>query len=494
MPTSVLRRYTPPTCTLEVRANQSSLSRWADQTVLRDVRFNLHLDDPQRPDARVVQISGDRNQLEALGDVVSRYVQNLLDSDVDTTDSALLRLTPQSPRLLERNLEVLPLGAERSTATNGSPIALHTPVAAAESGIFIEPRGLLAHDLHLGTLSTPESGDVVRLSAVQLFDLANALDDYSAEMLALPSQQRAVSSTRRWASMAAMLVLAIGATGGITKFVMDVSAPAPTQVAQESAPENVAVQSVPTTPPPAAGAPLPVPGATPQPNGLSQTTKVPPGAPPGSVQPGFPFPVPPPQGNTAPRGQGAPVPPGAVAVQPAPTRVPQSPQIIPGGGASTTQGANVPSNPTVRQAPPETFSTSEAPSISAARQADPEAAAGDTAAIAPPPTARNRPTTDLSRAGVEIPQTNEVQSYFQERWQPPENLGETLEYRLTLGADGSVEQITPLGDAAGVYIDRTNMPLLGDNFVSPLAPYQRAMVRVILAPDGRVQTFLEEVN
>jgi hypothetical protein len=176
------------------------------------------------------------------------------------------------------------------------------------------------------------------------------------------------------------------------------------------------------------------------------------------------------------------VPSGAVA---------QAPQPNPAGAA---QGINVPPNPTVtRQAPPDTFSTSQAPSISSTAEAAPEAAAGDVA-IAPPPTARNRPATDLSRTGVEIPQTNEVQSYFQQRWQPPENLGETLEYRLTVGANGQVEQITPLGDAAGIYIDRTNMPLLGDQFVSPLTPYQRAMVRVVLAPDGRVQTFLEEVN
>lgn len=490
MPTSVLRRYTPPTCTLEVRANQSSLSRWADQTVLRDVRFNLNLDDPQRPDARIVQVSGDRTQLEALSDAVSRYVQNLLDTDLGATDTALLHLTPQSPRLLpDHNVEVLPLRAERANGTIGSPMAVHAPIASAESGIFLEPKGLLAHDLHLGTLSTPESGDVVRLSAVQLFDLANALDDYSAEMLALPSQQRAASGTRRWASVAAMLVLAIGATGGITKFVMDVSAPAP-QVAQESAPENsVAVQPVPSSAP-TTGTPLPVPGATPQAGGL----KAPPAAPPGSVQPGaFPFPVPGQQpGAVPPQGQRVPVPPpGAVAVRPVPSgAVAQAPQPNPAGVA---QGINVPPNPTVaRQAQPDAFSTSQAPSISSTAEAAPEAT-GDVA-IAPPPTARNRPATDLSRTGVEIPQTNEVQSYFQARWQPPENLGETLEYRLTLGANGAVEQITPLGDAAGIYIDRTNMPLLGDQFVSPLTPYQRAMVRVVLAPDGRVQTFLEEVN
>jgi len=496
MPTSVLRRYTPPTCTLEVRANQSPLSRWAGQTVLRDLRFNLSLDDPQRPDRPVVNLSGDRNQLEALSEVVNAYVQRLLDTDPGAADGALRHLLPPTAQSGgDRHPDRLPFGGRSPNGTNGSPLALHTPPVVTESGIFLEPQGLLAHDLHLGSLSTADAGNVVRLSAVQLFDLANALDDYSAEVLALPGQQRTAASTRRWASIAAMLVLAVGATGGITKFVMDVMSPTASQVAQESVPESGVVESLPTTPAPASGTPLPVPGA-PSPGTVAT---VPPAAPPGSAQPGaFPFPVQAPQANPgavqpAPGGLPPGANPGAIAVQPVPPgAIARAPQGNPGPAPGAAQGTAVPPNPTVLRAEPD-FSVSQIPSLTGGQGAAPEAAISDTA-IAPPPTARNRPTTDLSRTGVEIPQVDELQSYFQDRWQPPENLNETLEYRLVFGPDGRVQQIIPLGDAAGVYIDRTGMPLLGDPVVSPLAPYQAAMVRVVLAPDGRVQTFLEEVN
>jgi len=455
--------------------------------VLRDVRFNLSLENPHHAGGQGVQVSGDRTQLDALNDAVSHYVQHLLDADLSTSNTALLQLTPQSPRLLSPSPDVV--------ATNGTSTAVHPPLAAADNGIFLEPRGLLAHDLHLGSLSTPASGDVIRLSAVQLFDLANALDDYATEILALPEQRQTAAKTRQWAGIAAMLVLAIGATGGIAKFVTDLSAPMSGQVAQDSlSDEGTTFESLPNATSSVPGEPLPVPGSVP-PEGL----RMPPTAPPGSTQPGaFPFPVPGAQNGAAPGVPGQAIPPGAnpgaAAGRPAPppTAVPpgaiaQSPQFPPGAAP----GATVPPGPTVLRAEPE-FSVSQAPGLGATAESAP-GAAGD-AAIAPPPTARNRPTTDLSQAGVEIPQTNELQSYFQERWQPPEALTETLEYRLVVGPNGSVRQIVPLGDAAGVYIDRTGMPLLGDTVVSPLAPYQTAMIRVVLAPDGRVQTFLEELN
>ena len=45
---------------------------------------------------------------------------------------------------------------------------------ANAAGIFLRPKGLLAHDLMLGSLQTEASGSTVQLSTLQLFDLANA--------------------------------------------------------------------------------------------------------------------------------------------------------------------------------------------------------------------------------------------------------------------------------------------------------------------------------
>jgi hypothetical protein len=91
-----------------------------------------------------------------------------------------------------------------------------------------------------------------------------------------------------------------------------------------------------------------------------------------------------------------------------------------------------------------------------------------------------------------IPQIAEARSYFQQRWQPPADLKQTLEYSLLLNPDGSIQRIIPLGQAAGQYIDRTDMPLPGEPFVSALPGGGNPTIRVVLTPDGKVNTFLEK--
>ncbi len=56
---SVIRRYTPPTCTLEVFAQSSPLSRWMGKTVLKHLSFELRFDDPRLPEEHRVPIRGD---------------------------------------------------------------------------------------------------------------------------------------------------------------------------------------------------------------------------------------------------------------------------------------------------------------------------------------------------------------------------------------------------------------------------------------------------
>jgi hypothetical protein len=93
-----------------------------------------------------------------------------------------------------------------------------------------------------------------------------------------------------------------------------------------------------------------------------------------------------------------------------------------------------------------------------------------------------------------IPQVAEARSYFRQQWSPPAGLKQTLEYNLLLNADGSIQQIAPLGQAAGDYIDRTGIPLVGEPFVSPIQGGHSPKIRVVLGPDGSVQTFLEALN
>jgi len=93
-----------------------------------------------------------------------------------------------------------------------------------------------------------------------------------------------------------------------------------------------------------------------------------------------------------------------------------------------------------------------------------------------------------------IPQVAEVRSYFQKRWQPPSGLSQTLEYSLTLNADGSIQRIIPLGKAAGDFIDRTDIPLPGEPFVSAVDGGRNPSIRLVLTPDGKVSTFLEQMD
>jgi hypothetical protein len=117
-------------------------------------------------------------------------------------------------------------------------------------------------------------------------------------------------------------------------------------------------------------------------------------------------------------------------------------------------------------------------------------------AAKPVNTAENTPKNNgiaaNSRLADSIPQVAEVRSYFQQRWKPPSGLTQTIEYSLSLNADGSIQRILPLGQAAGKYIDGTGIPLPGEPFVSPVEGSRNPTIRVVFTPDGKVDTFLEK--
>ncbi len=465
MPTSVLRRYTPPTCTLEIAATGSALSRWTDRAVLKNLRFQLSLDDPKLPEDKQVLLRGDRTQLEALWGAVTTHVQSQLN---------------QPPALYPASSASSALGngtISEASLTDGITVGGTVGESlAAKTGIRLQSRGLVSHDLHLGTLATEQSGAIVPLSALQLFDLANVLDEYHAEALTLPALGRPawIKSPSRWGSVAAALLLAIGATTALTKFVTDVSNP------------NVQVASAPTSESPTLGAdqagkssvrlPSP-PGLEPLPSAMT-------------LQP---LPPPPPVGaakSTAPAPtQTVPVP------QTAPTAIapPQSSENSAGQVAVLPQPTLAPGNPAASGV----FSAPSAADRAAAGipEGNPDIAAlsrtQQPQTLRPDPGAAGSSIATNSTAFDTIPQVAEVRSYFQQKWQPPQELSQTLEYSLVLNANGSIQRIVPLGVAAETFIDRTNMPLMNEPFVSPIANGGNPQIRLVLGQDGKVQTFLE---
>lgn len=511
--TSVLRRYTPPTCTLEIVAQDSPLSRWAGRPLLRKLRFQLSLDDPRLPDAEQISLRGDRLQLDELCEAVSAYVQDFLNqspaligtggrSSVATLEAppmaappidlsaarsaraaALSVVEPEPNALLTDQSGDLARADE--AATSSTALLLESP------RIFLQPQGLLSHRLHLGSLATETSSAFITLSAIQLADLATALDEYAADTTALPelSQRSWVPTLPAWAPTAAAVLLTAGVTAGVVKSLDQPTPELKTAVSLSSPPATGQQAMVPGQ---VATGPLGVPAPP-----LSSQT-VPPPPPAGALKSGLPtVPVP----NTAA--------PDSVALAPVPP---------PPAGANSAASAPTTNQP-IASIPVESAPISLAPQTEAAPQAEQEAAP-DAEPVPPAPTAAKLPTLDSARSaataeagaeaspGIEaaqaptadtaagsafdsIPQVAEVRSYFEERWQPPEGLTQTLEYTLLIGEDGSIQRIVPLGQSAGDYIDRTGMPLVGEPFVTPVANGKSPRVRVVLSPDGQVRTFLE---
>jgi hypothetical protein len=88
----------------------------------------------------------------------------------------------------------------------------------------------------------------------------------------------------------------------------------------------------------------------------------------------------------------------------------------------------------------------------------------------------------------------EVERYFRQRWQPPATLTQDIEYTLSLNPDGSIKSVTPRGQTAEIYLDRTEMPLVGEPFVSPIEGGRNTTIILVLSKDGKVQAFLGPSN
>lgn len=453
MSQSVLRRYTPPTCTLEILAKGSPLSRWAGQPVLTQLRFRLHLDDPKLPKEQWVTLQGDRTQLEDLSEIVSSYVQRLLEVSPP-------RWNPLVRQAGEAGVAVLPAPAETDLApTSGS-------------GMGLRPQVGLAHSLSLGSLATPETGETVNLSTLQLFDLANALDDYTTDVVALPSLERSGGlklAAQPWVKVAAAALLVVGFSASLVKLLdngQSVMTSSPSQGASSSD-QRIANQI------PADAAP----GASPLPG---SDLKLPPPPPVGSTVPAAPgLPTVKPAPNAAaPAPAAAPArkPPVVQVPNPSQAKKPQQDQIAMSEAAPTVAppapAITPPLQPELRSAQRQAASGVE--DLNASRSAAADSASGSTAFDT-------------------IPQVAEARSYFQQRWQPPQGLTQTLEYILQVAPNGSIQRITPLGQVSGDYVDRSGIPLVGEPFVSPIASGKSARMRLVLSPDGTVQTFLEKL-
>ncbi|MBW4427296.1 MAG: DUF4335 domain-containing protein [Nostoc desertorum CM1-VF14] len=547
---SVIRCYTPPTCTLEVFAQSSPLSRWMGKTVLKHLSFELRFDDPRLPEEQRVPIRGDREQLEALCDAVTSYVQQFLQQSPESFCVNFSDTQESSTALSEPELK-------SSTKTLNS---FSTQVPGAN--IRLEPSSHLIHNLFLGSLANHSSGPVIKLSLLQLFDLASALDEYSTDVMALPTLNS--TSTLRfpaWAPVAAVLVLGVGLLPLTWQYANNIRQNQQ-QTAKTADPEAVKTALEPST---SLGFPTPEPGlTTPSDNLLGSTpplsTSSLPQAPLTAPSSSLSIPQPPnnaltPQGTTAslPTNPAMPslgdatrtasfstrrsananaasskIPGQEIAILPnlgqnptgsspqagalpqlrnLPPRLSSSTSSLPTnispvppsiGTIPNTNSANTSTQPSpltsqqleerINSLQPPSPGEKPASQLSSSRTADNNPFIDQLGDGRKTPTSREVATGTL----FDTPQVVEAREYLKKRWQPPSGLGQTLEYSLIVSVDGTVERIFPLNKAAREFVDNAGMPEVGKPFVSANTRGQNVRIRVVLSPDGKVQTFPDE--
>ncbi len=539
---SVIRRYTPPTCTLEILAQSSPLSQWMGRTVLKQLSFELSFDDPRLPEERRVPIRGDRDQLEALCDAVTSYIQEILQQSsenfwVSFSGNEDSSKVPHDSELTDFHQPSLPTQTFQSFSSQIPGTKIH-----------LEPGKYLTHNLFLGSLANQGSGSVIQLSLLQLFDLATALDEYSADVMALPSLDK-TSTARRlpaWTPVAAVLVLSVGLLPLTLQFANN------TRQKQPSTAKNTTSANEELALAPSLNLATPQPGLTP-PDNLSSL-------PPLGSTPPLPTDSLPQKPLTAPNSS------LSSPLSPASQLPPQDTSTIPQGTIPTLNSSqqnpafatgnpqiaiqpNLKQNssgsisqseiglPKKRDLPPNISSTtgSLSPNISAVppsapnlpqnytpfdpKQLEEKINSSQTAASTKEPSSGLSPTSSTSSAVADsdslvdrlrgaspnstsakastdstlfdTPQIAEARELLKDRWQPPAGLTQTLEYSLMVGVDGTIERIFPLNKPAREYVDSTGMPDIGKPFVSANRYGKNLRIRVILSPNGKVQTLPE---
>ena len=242
--------YTTPTCILNVSTKAKQLSHLQLQHPDRGGNFVLEIERDERCELGRMRLEGDLQELDRLQLVVSNYIADLIAKFPLPTTAPLSEQPPQVPptdRIVDRspsqeppasppsglmrnlpglrNSQARPVPGNLPSDRTGqsghgkiskfisfmnqhdrqnlphSDLARSVPPNSIASGT--NPTELppetpttpyltggdrsLDHQLHLGALATPESGEVQVLSAIQLFDLATVLDEYAATRVTTPT-------------------------------------------------------------------------------------------------------------------------------------------------------------------------------------------------------------------------------------------------------------------------------------------------------------------
>lgn len=432
---TISKLYTPPTCTLEVTAKTSPLSRWTRTPAIKSLQFLLSFDSLAQRAREPIEIYGDQTQLSALTETVTHYIQTVLAS-----------------RATE-----LPLSGSQTEPSAPAP-------DDATAQLALRPRSLLTHELMLGSLATAQSGSSLLLKVSQLYDLATALEDCTTDLQQMPAL---IAAERPVAVMpflrsAAVVLLTVGL--GTATWRLFQTGPV---AVNPSASTSKTAMAPSATPLPSAPSPFP--------SALSRPLNLP------SIQ------LPNRSDNSITAGSSG----NQNLNQAEPS---SSAKSQPSGESRATA-----------EAPPQSIASLpsiEAPSvpIAAGSQADASAPSSSSSTMrsrALSQALESAPAPQRSAAGQSTlfdttPQVAEVRDYVASRWQPSSLPPKTLEYRVTVNADGALGAVEPLGASAQQYLNQVPLPQVSSAFVSGSGA--RSNIRLLLRQDGTVQTFLDEAG
>ncbi len=529
----VSQTYTPPSCTLKVTTKGSSLLAMLGRP--RRQQFELDLDDPRLPEDRHFRIKGDRSQLEVLYETVNSYVRDFLKySPTDNSGD----FSPSQPRELPDTILETSDTNDNFKQDGGKQPPENPYSLTANSGIYLQPRDLFAHELFLGTLATEKTGPMIVLSVLHLFDLLVALEQCQRDLIGVAylESESEVEATPAWLRSLALILLTAGlsvlavrlydryilarqnesnlATDNTIDNLLDgLLSPSPSAVTPPVSPlPSPTVSSSPLvlpTPPTPGGvpnvkpspidvpvlfpSPVPKPSSPifsfPPPNSRANTT-IPSSGTNVVILPQIPPPIPPQRPVLPPPA----IPDTSVPLQPRPP-MPPAPNITSPLVAPGSYPRNVPqmSRNGVKPFIDVTRLSLNVPSDIALPALD------DTNVALIPKDKLDGETVKESENSDrnlfdKIPQVAEVRKHFEDTWEVPEELEKNLQYSLLLNSDGSIQKVIPIGQASVDFYEDANMPVEKEPFVSSLEEGKTATVRLVLRNNGKVQTFLESLR
>lgn len=472
------RRYTPPTCTLEIYHPQPFWGRWQDQSFPPLFSFQLHFDDPRLAQDDRISIIGDRNLLEQLRIKIQAYINKYLKQTTITSE----RLACDLPTKAITNQE-----------------------DTVEHIIHLSRQENYSHLLYYQSFVPHAETIEVVLNNTQLLDLVNALEAYHWDA----NQVKVIQPKKNFSPRLAILITALTLTvGGLiwwryqenenlvttdnnssntgqksSNNFQAVIPPSPLdtnsipQIIVPKIPPELSDQKSLVPPPIAAKTPnLNIPNSTPSniiSNNYSATTSNS-----GDIGSAI-FDIIPKNPNPVNKEQQQAISPKKtekISLEPLkslPTLSPANSQLNQSSNLSTNNIA---------------MSSSLLPGNLSTTNIDNQNSQKSNLKLETNFLASNSPQKISQNISAE------VKKYFQGKWKAPENLKQSIEYRLELEDDGTLTKVTPVGQMARLFLAQTPIPVINQTITSPFTEIPSLTVRLILSPNGEVQTFAEYRN